>query len=238
MASPMDPAEVKALMQSSDTGKIEETVRSFDDHHTETAEDEQQLLKLRILLWNRLLALQRAASADYSVALGKIGQCWIGMGETDKAIGFLTKALGMKPDDAVSLEHLGAAYTDLSRYEKAIELREKAISVLEKGSDKMPTALAYAKLANTYDIKGDFAQSITLLKKADALMKEAGTTDTEEEGIILSQMGGLLEKVGEYEQAVEALTRAHKVYAALKGESHPKTEEIAYLLEMASSLIE
>jgi tetratricopeptide (TPR) repeat protein len=238
MTSPMDPAEVKALMQSSDTGKIEETVRSFDDYYTETQEDEQQLLKLRILLWNRILALQRAALTDYSEALCKIGQCWIGMGETDKAIGFLVKALEMKPDDAVSLEHLAVAYTDLSHYEKAIELREKAISLREKESDKMATALAYAKLANTYDIKGDFAQSIALFKKADATMKEAGTADTEEEGLILSQMGGLLEKVGEYEQAVEALTRAHKVYVALKGEEHPKTEEIAFLLEMASNLIE
>jgi tetratricopeptide (TPR) repeat protein len=238
MASPMAPAEVKALMQSSDAGKIEETVRSFDNHRTETAEDEQQLLKLRILLWNRILALQRAASDDYSNALGKIGLCWIGMGETDKAISFLSKALEMKPDDAVSMEHLAAAYTDLSRYEKAIELREKAISMLEKGLDKMAIALAYAKLANTYDIKGDFGEAIALFKKADGIMKEAGTADTEEEGLILSQMGGLLEKVGKYEDAVEALTRAHKVFAALMGEDHPKTEEIAFLLEMASNLIE
>jgi tetratricopeptide (TPR) repeat protein len=100
MASPMDPAEVKALMQSSNISNIEETVRSFDNHHTETPEDEQQLLKLRILLWNRILALQRAASDDYSIALGKIGLCWIGMGETDKAISFLVKALEMRPDDA------------------------------------------------------------------------------------------------------------------------------------------
>jgi tetratricopeptide (TPR) repeat protein len=234
----MDPAEVKALMQSSDIGKIEETVRSFDNHHTETAEDEQQLLKLRILLWNRILALQRAASDDYSGALGKIGQCWIGMGETDKAISFLVKALEMKPDDAVSMDQLGGAYTDLSHYEKAIDLREKAISVLEKGSDKLAIALAYSKLANTYDIKGDFGEAIALFAKADAKMKEAGRADTEEEGVILSQMGGLLEKVGKYEEAVEALTRAHKVYVALKGEEHPKTEEIAFLLEMASNLIE
>jgi tetratricopeptide (TPR) repeat protein len=238
MASPMDPAEVKALMQSSDIGKLEETVRSFDDYNTETKEDEQQLLKLRILLWNCILALQRAASTDYSEALGKIGQCWMGMGESDRAIGFLTKALEMKPDDAVSLERLAAAYTDLSNYEKAIELREKAISVLEKESDKMATALAYAKLGNTYDIKGDFTDAITWFQKADATMKDAGTADTEEGGVILSQMGNLLEKIGEYEQAVEALTRAHKVYVTLKGEEHPKTEEIAFLLEMASNLIE
>jgi tetratricopeptide (TPR) repeat protein len=238
MASPMDPAEVKALMQSSDIGKLEETVCSFDDYHTETREDEQQLLKLRILLWNRILALQRAASTDCSAALCKIGQCWIGMGETDKAIGFLTKALEMKPGDAVSLEHLAAAYTDLSNYEKAIELRVKAISVLEKESDKAATASAYAKLANTYDIKGDYGESVTWFQKADATMKDAGTADTEDEGVILTQMGNLLQKMGEYEQAVETLTRAHKVYVTLKGEEHPKTEEIAFLLEMASNLIE
>jgi tetratricopeptide (TPR) repeat protein len=238
MASPMDPAEVKAWMQSSDTGKLEETVRSFDDYQTERAEDEQQLLKLRILLWSRILALQRAASNDCSDALRKIGKCWIGMGETDKAIGFLTKALEMKPGDAVSLEHLAAAYTDLSNYEKAIELREKAISVLEKESDKVATALAYAKLANTYDIKGEFGESVTWFQKADAAMKDAGTADTEDAGIILTQMGSLLQKMGEYEQAVETLTRAHKVYVAVKGEEHPKTEEIAFLLEMASDLIE
>jgi tetratricopeptide (TPR) repeat protein len=193
---------------------------------------------LRILLWNRILALQRAASEDYSGALGKIGQCWIGMGETDKAVSFLVKALEMNPDDALSMDQLGGAYTDLSHYEKAIDLREKAISVLEKGSDKLAIALAYSRLANTYDIKGDFPEAIALFAKADAKMKEAGSAGIEEEGVILSQMGGLLEKVGKYEEAVEALTRAHKVYVALKGEEHPKTEEIAFLLEMASNLIE
>jgi tetratricopeptide (TPR) repeat protein len=234
----MEPAEVMELIQSSDAGKLEETVRSYDNFQTETSEDEQQLLKLRILLWNRIFALQKAAKVDYSEALLRIGQSWIAMGETDRAIGFLAKAVEMKPDDAVSLEHLAAAYTDMSSYEKAIELRERVISILEKESDKMAIALAYAKLANTFDIKCDFEHAVGWFEKADEALKEAGVADTEEAGVILGQMGHLLEKVGEYEKAVEALTRAHTVYVATKGEGHPKTEEIAFLLEMASNLIE
>jgi hypothetical protein len=74
----------------------------------------------------------------------------------------------------------------------------------------MAIALAYAKLANTYDI-GKILRIIALLPMLK--MKEAGT-DTSGKRSYFESNGGLLEKVGKYEEAVEVLTRGSYSSAA------------------------
>jgi tetratricopeptide (TPR) repeat protein len=234
----IDPVAIKELLSSTDIGELETAVHSYDDFSTDGPEEEQQLLKLRILLWNRIQALQQAAGISLHESLQQIGQLWFGMGETEKAVGQLTKAVTLKPNDAVSLELLGQAHAELSQYDKAIELHEKAIAVLQKESDsEKATALAYSKLANTYMLKGDFEQSLSLLKKAEGIMKDAGLGGTEQDGVILGQMGMLLERTGQYEEAVDVLKRAHKVLVITKGGTDSKTEEVGFLLEMTSSFV-
>jgi tetratricopeptide (TPR) repeat protein len=239
MPAAIDPTAIKELLASTDIAKLETAVRSYeDDIKTESTEEEQQSLKLRILLWNRIQALQKEAGVSLQESLQNIGKLWFRMGETDKAVGQLTKAMALDPADAVSVELLGEAHAELSHYEKAIELHETAIGIWEKGSNKQATALSYSKLGNTYFVKGDFALSLTMFKKAEGIMNEGSLGGTEQEGIILGQMGMLLERTGEYEQAVEVLKRAHKVLVITRGETDGKTEEVGYLLEMTSTFVE
>jgi tetratricopeptide (TPR) repeat protein len=238
MPATLDPAAIKELLASTDIAKLEAAVRSYeDDFKTETSEEEQQSLKLRILLWNRIQALHKEAGISLQASLQNIGRLWFRMGETDKAVGQLTKAMALDPNDALSVDLLGEAHADLSHYDKAIELHEIAIAIWEKGSNAQATALSYSKLGNTYWIKGDFAQSLAMFKKAEGIMQEASLGGTEQDGIILGQMGMLLERTGEYEQAVEVLKRAHKVLVITRGETDTKTEEVGYLLEMTSEFV-
>lgn len=234
----MDPSAVKELLQSSDVGKLEETVRSFDDFQTTTENDERQLIKLRILIWNRICGLQQGSGADATNAFRNIGKCWMDMGEVERAVGQLKRALEASPEDAISMGLLGEAYAETSDYTQAVEFQQKAIGILEKDTDKKALALAYNRLANTYNVKCDFADAVAYYQKAESTLQDAGLAETADMGSILGELGALLEKTGEYEQAVEVFTRAHKVFCTTKGEDDPKTEEIAYLLEMASNLVD
>jgi tetratricopeptide (TPR) repeat protein len=240
MSVSIDPAFIKELLASTDISKLEAAVRSYENdiQTNSTEEDEQQSLKLRILLWNRIQALQKEAGVSLQESLQNIGKLWFRMGETEKAVGQLTKAVALDPNDAVSAEMLGEAHAELSHYENAIELHEIAIRIWETGSDAHATARSYSKLGNTYFVKGDFAQSLAMFKKAEAIMQAGGLGGTEQDGLILCQMGMLLERTGEYEQAVEVLKRAHKVLVITKGETDSKTEEVGYLLEMTSTFVE
>jgi tetratricopeptide (TPR) repeat protein len=236
----LDPSAIKELLASTDIAKLEGAVRTYEDNalkNESTTEEEQQSLKLRILLWNRIQALQKEAGLSLQESLQNIGRLWFRMGETDKAVGQLTKAMALDPNDAVSVDLLGEAHAELSHYDQAIEMHEKAIGIWEKGTNFQAKALSYSKLGNTYFVKGDFAQSLAMFKKAEGIMKEGGITGTEQDGIILGQMGMLLERTGEYEQAVEVLKRAHKVLITTKGETDSKTEEVGYLLEMTSAFV-
>jgi tetratricopeptide (TPR) repeat protein len=237
----LDPSAIKELLASTDIAKLEGAVRTYEDDalkNESTTEEEQQSLKLRILLWNRIQALQKEAGISLQESLQNIGRLWFRMGETDKAIGQLTKAVALDPSDAVSVDLLGEAHAELSHYDKAIEMHEIAIAIWEKGTNFQGKALSYSKLGNTYFVKGDFAQSLAMFKKAEGIMQEGGISGTEQDGIILGQMGMLLERTGDYEHAVEVLKRAHKVLIITKGETDSKTEEVGYLLEMTSTFVE
>jgi tetratricopeptide (TPR) repeat protein len=242
MAS-IDPAAIKELLSFTDIAKLQGAVRIYEDdalksnEKSTTEEEQQQSLKLRILLWNRIQALQNEAGLSMQESLQNIGRLWFRMGETDKAVGQLTKAVALDPNDAVSVDLLGEAHAELSHYDKAIEMHEIAIAIWEKGNNFQAKALSYSKLGNTYFLKGDFAQSLAMFKKAEGIMQEGGLGGTEQDGIILGQMGMLLERTGEYEQAVEVLRRAHKILVITKGETNSKTEEVGYLLEMTSTFV-
>jgi tetratricopeptide (TPR) repeat protein len=234
----MDPNDIKELLTTGDVAKLEETVRSFDNHETATEEEERQLIKLRILIWNRICGLQQAAGKDTSHTFRNIGKCWMDMGEIERAVGQLKKAIEAKPGDAVCLELLGEAYAETADYQSALDYLNKAVMIREqKADDKKSLALCYGKLANTCNMKCDFVDAVQFYEKAESTMKDAGLAGCTEAATLAGDLGRLLEKTGEYEKAVEVFTRAHKALCALKGEADPQTEEIEYLLEMASNLV-
>lgn len=238
MTTAIDPIALKTLIQSNNIAKMQETVKSYDIITTDSRQQQEQLCKVRVLLWSRISGLQKAAGESQLEALTMIGRVWFAMGEIEKAIGQLQHAVTLYPKDIVVAQLLAEAHAELAQYDKAVVQHERAIQLLEaEGTDKKEIAVAYSKLANTYWLSGDFGQSLDLLKKAETLMQEAGLGGTDQDGVILGQMGQLLERTGDYEQAVAILTRAHKVLVITRGASDTKTSEIEFLLEMASNLV-
>lgn len=240
----MDAAVVKALLASDDLNMLQDNEMHYQAYYNDMPSDipteqQVQILKLLILINNRILQLQKLNEAtppeQIASTLGRIGRIWIAMGENEKAIGQFTKSLQIVPDEASTLKDLAKAYMKNGNNEQAIESQEKVIQILSSSSDnKDDTIAAYGELADLFDANGDFAKSLEILYKARDMLTEENTLLAAE---TYEKIGQVQEKLGKYKLAVEALTSAYNVYAEKRGKDDSKTQEIAYLLEMASQYV-
>jgi tetratricopeptide (TPR) repeat protein len=229
----IDPVAIKALLQCSNVEELQQSAVEYEQYETEDPNLEEQLLKLQMLLWNRIMQLQKASgapSSEMAVSLQAMGRLWLHMGDCPKAIGQLSKALELDAENGKTYELLSEAYSNSSDYENAIQYQEKAIPLL-KGADK---SMAYANLAGIHEAMCDFEQALSILQIAEAKLESDSDITAAE---IWGRKGIIHEKMGDYKEAVEDLTKALALYTALKGEDDPKTQEISYLLEVSSGYV-
>ena len=241
----MDTATAKALLQSTDIAKLQSSAEEVAGYETDDRGQEAQFLKLQLLLWNRVLQLQKAAGAsapEQAAALASIGTVWMKMGDNDRAIGQLQKSLELQPTgpSAVKSEQLlGQVYINSSEYDQAAEHFQRAIAELvSSGAPQDELALAYGQLASVFEAKSDFSDAVEWLEKACDACEKIPSADAKSSAlaVIQAQRGTLHEKLGEYSKAVDSLTVALAALEETRGKDHSRTKEIAYLLEMASGL--
>ena len=248
----MDTASAKALLQSTDIMKIKETAQTFAGYSTDDPALDQQYLKLQILLWNRVLQLQKqqssgiSSSKEQAATLSATATVWMRMGEMDRAMGQLHKAVELQPTGIGSVKMyqlLGQAAMTNSDYDKAAEHHTRAISELveSQAATQYDLALAYSKMAGVYEAQSEFQKAMDWLHKAvEASDSIEGGDDKKLEAVatVQAQLGTLKEKLGEYKESVDALTKAHDALVQTKGKDHSRTKEVAFLLDMAASLAE
>jgi tetratricopeptide (TPR) repeat protein len=82
------------------------------------------------------------------------------MGETDKAIEALEKAIELNPDIIQAMCNLANAYLQKGDIDKSIEINEKMIALAST------FALGYNNLANAYYLKGDYDKAVQCCDRA------------------------------------------------------------------------
>ena len=238
----MDAAAIKKLLHSNDILVIKEGIEQVAKAEITTGENrrqQEQLVKLQIMLWSRVLHLQQNDSAaledDSVLTYNAIGQLWMRMGDSEKAVGQFQKALLVCDKHVSSLELLSQAYTNLREYDRAVSHQEAAIEIIEKREEANGSmnalVMAYTQLASIYEAKGDFAQAVSILKK-DIDRVEHSTVQEDVAVEVYSRLGVLQTKLGESKDAAVHLQKAHAYYHRVNGENHAKTQEMAFLLEL------
>lgn len=243
----MDTATAKELLQSDDIPKLRQAVNSLQNYETNSSAEEEQILKLQLLIWNRVLQLSTNASdSEKAEIFVSCGNVWMRMGENERASGQLQKALALQKSagDCIAtvktLQLLGQAAVNSSDYETATEYHQKAIAELVNNNEQQSElALAYTQLASVFEAQSEFATALQWIDKAaDIYDKISSDKEDEIVAVVEAQRGTLQEKLGEYEQAVVSLSKAHDALMRTRGEDHPRTQEISFLLEMARSLVD
>jgi tetratricopeptide (TPR) repeat protein len=247
-STPVDAAAIKALLQTGDLLQLQQAVAHFDEtfqQYDDTSVEHQQFCKLLIVLYNRILNLQ--TSRDDKVAtLQRIARLWSDVGEFDKSIAQLRKALelateGIPSQRAPILQLIGDAYMESSDYRAAVDSHQQAIDRMSSSSPSSGLALAYARLATVHEASGDFTTASNTLRTALQIIAanangeggdDAERGDKDTAASVYGQLGTLQYKIGEYSQAVENLGKALELHDG----SSPKAKDLEYLLQMAASL--
>lgn len=255
MAPTIDTESAKLLLQSTNVSELQSAAMEWSEYCSNITgtndynkDEHQQILKLRILLNSRIVQLcPKDDNITLSKAYGDMGSIWLDLGDTVRAFGQLTKSLEYDKENVQSLISISTAYKQTNDFENAILNIERSIEMQETaGIDSESTpgiCLSYIKLAELYECKADFNQAIAILQKAVELLRkqcDEGSTDSnvvKARALLYSQLGSVQEKIGEYKDAVTSLTTAVTALNQCYGENHPKTQEVAYLLEMASSFV-
>lgn len=253
----MDTGTAKKLLQSGTLEELQSAVlelsslRQLSDQES-NSEDEyvtEQLAKLEILFHSKIFSLL-PNKIDQSATCTELGKLWMEMGDVPRAMGQLEKAIVLDDNNFHAFLLLAdgcAASTNLQ--EKAIEYTEKAIEILQKVKTQMlayDCAQAYCKLASISEKQSNFAQAIAVIESAiPKLCDSDNIEDDDQKNDVQSQcraslygtLGRLKEMTGDYEGAVEALRMALPACQLVHGPDHPETQELAYLLEMAESVL-
>ena len=236
----MDTVSLKQLLTSDDIGAIKDGLAELNSQEMQEKyaeammEEKHKWLQIQVMLYSRVLHIQQtteARSADICRSYQRIAELWNRLGEADRAVAQLHKAYQQDPENIHTLQLLATTHVSLSEYSHAIDVQTKALELMEKkGSPPGDILLGKAQLSTIYEAKGEFQKAIDLLREC-----EAGCPKEAYLGDIYSRLGLIQEKLGLDKEAIETLTKAKNIFEKTKGPDHKKTQEVAYLLEMAQN---
>ena len=252
----MDTDRAKKLLQSGTLEELQSAVselsvlRQVSEQESESDEYcTEQLAKLEILLHSKIFSLL-PNKVDQSATCTELGKLWMEiMGDIPRAMGQLEKAIALDGNNFQALLMLADDRFASKNPEKAIVIVEKAIEVLHSAEQPMlayECAQAYCKLASIREKQSNFAQAIAVIESAIPRLcdgdrnDEGGQNDDVQNqcrASLYGTLGRLKEVTGDYEGAVEALRLALPACRQVHGPDHPETQELAYLLEMAESVL-
>ena len=128
-----------------------------------------------------LRALTLFEKLDYGDGIGtcaaNLGNIYLEDASYVTALSYLNKSINAFETEVYiphTLNLTGQVYSEMERYEEAIEKLEKAIELAEKLNLKMEVAEALLGLAETYRKKGDLKVALETYRRVEALSREIG----------------------------------------------------------------
>ena len=126
-----------------------------------------------------------------------VGQCYMDMGETEKALQEFRKASQIDTRDYRCHLNMGKLYDLQGQYKKAVEELQKAIDIYPD------CGMAYAHMSYAHAGRGDLRKALAALKKAVEIHPNYAD--------LRYQLGLLYEDLDMYPEAIAELTRALQI---------------------------
>ena len=118
----------------------------------------------------KALSLNRNPPGWYS---GHLSVARLGAGQTEEAITSLRETLSRDSENAELCQWLSVALTFESKYEEALSVAKKAVTLKERGpGGRSPTAMFYWCLGTPYHMMGQYKEAIAAFKKGISLWPE------------------------------------------------------------------
>jgi tetratricopeptide (TPR) repeat protein len=246
----IDTSTAKQLLQSSDVTLLKSSLKEHRDYlinegHSIDGMMQLQLIKLLILLYNRLLQVHMAdpttTQAELATTYAGIAYSWNLMSDGEKCDGQLKKALGCDPNCIEALMVQSEVHSNQARFDRAIADLEKVVSILKERNDRPKNSLieVYLKVSAVHEMKGSFDDAIDVLKVAIIDFNKVESEDTTQTQLIkielYGRLGTIQDKLALYNDAVDSLSIAVDELKKCYGDKHAKTQELEYILDMANT---
>jgi len=167
----------------------------------------------------------RNASSQINI-LNELGLAYDSLSEYNRAIEFCQQALkisrkiGDRHGEAISLNNLGIAHKSLGQYQKAIDFYEQSIEIFREITDFNGEANALMNLGNVYSYLGQYQQEIQFHQQSMEIFREIGALNGEANALI--NLGNAYNSLGQYQQAIHFYQQSLEVFREIgdrKGES-------------------
>ena len=148
-------------------------------------------------------------------ALYSIGRAYIELGEKEKAIEYLSRALPIAKasqntvTEAWALDSLGLVYVNFGDRQKAVEYFDEALALMRTAGIRAGEAHTSNDLGMAYARMGDKHRALEYFDQAASIFREL--KDQRLMGIVLSNIGYTYAGLGEYQRALESYQRSLEI---------------------------
>jgi CHAT domain-containing protein/Tfp pilus assembly protein PilF len=164
--------------------------------------------------YEKALAAYRALENRHgeAITLGLIGNCYKHLGDRDRALDFLGRALKIKQElgdrleEGKTISNIGLVYWEAGDYPKAIDHFNRAIGIAREVHDTHLEGAALNNLSLVYDEKGEYKRSLEQYQKALAIHRASNYREGESDS--LGNIGGVYLLLGHYSDAVDYYQQA------------------------------
>ncbi len=153
------------------------------------------------------IMLGNSAATLLSNSLIGLGNAHCSLRQSHQAIQFyqqsleISREIGYRNGEAISLGNLGNAYDFLGQPHQAIEFYQQALEITRKSCDRGDEVLWLGNLGNAYKSLGQYQQAIWLYQQSLVIHREIGSLDGE--AFALANLGNVHQSLGHHREAIE-----------------------------------
>ncbi|WP_199311592.1 tetratricopeptide repeat protein [Anabaena subtropica] len=143
----------------------------------------------------------------YNASLTSLGNAYFSLGEYQRAIEFhqqsleISREIGERNGEAVSLGNLGNAYNSLGQYQQAIKFHQQSLEIKREIGERNGEGISLGNLGSSYRSLGQYQQAIEFHQQSLEIFRETGNRNGE--GSSLNCLGNAYCSLGQYQQAIE-----------------------------------
>ncbi len=163
-------------------------------------------------------------------ALNWFGMCQRVLGDRDRALQALKRALPLSPgrkERGTTLNNVSLIYSARGDYDRALECLQQSLKIQREIGDKSGEGTTLNNLATAAHARGDYDRALECLQQSLKIRREIG--DKSGEGRTLNNISQIYDARGDYDRALECLQQSLKI----RGEIGDKSGQIPTLHNLA-----
>ena len=157
------------------------------------------------------------------------GECVDREQEVARSEALLKKAIDLQTEQpqplATSLNNLAELYRSMGRYEEALPLYQRSLSIREEqlGANHPDTATSLNNLAELYYYMGRYEEALPLFQRSLSIREEQLGANHPDTATSLNNLAALCYSMGRYEEALPLYQRSLSIREEQLGANHPDT---------------